>query len=357
MHPAAWEFVKQNACVGYSSTDPVRILDIGGRNVNGTVRDLFPKAEYVSVDLRDGPGVDVVADIMDYLPEDRVDMVVCCEVLEHAPRWREIVQRCCRFLRPGGKLIVTCAGPDRIPHSAVDGRHELLPGEYYANISLTALSDAAINSGFQIETQGTSPNSLEDTYLIAVWPGFRVIPAALPEHMVNAVKQHWPADSWSGWHRYAGDTGDKYGLKHADLLPAACRHALDRLMDVAGSMLPSGCFWDYDLHGAGLHMLKSGGFLGRHQDAERHPLQSWRRSHSLVCFLESCDGGELVIDDKNIVSPDPGVAVLFETHKLWHAVNPVRSHRRTLALFAWEHVDQFDSSGSICSTFSMIENS
>lgn len=122
MHPAAYEWVARHA-------RPGRTLDIGGRDINGTVRALFGD-DYTALDLVDGPGVDVVADVCSYQAK-KFDVIVCCEVLEHTDA--DILGAAYRLLRKGGLLIVTAAGPGRQPHSAVDGG-PLREGEYYRNV-------------------------------------------------------------------------------------------------------------------------------------------------------------------------------------------------------------------------------
>ncbi len=109
------------------------VLELGGRNVNGTPRPLFPGAQYVSVDIVDGPGVDIVCDATTYRPDERFDAVVCCEVLEHAEDADGFVATAWGALKPGGLLIFTAACPPRAPHSAVDGG-PLRAGEFYRNV-------------------------------------------------------------------------------------------------------------------------------------------------------------------------------------------------------------------------------
>jgi SAM-dependent methyltransferase len=115
------------------------VLELGGLNINGSVRPYFPGARYVSVDIVPGPGVDVVADATTYRPEDRFDAVVCAEVLEHVPDPDGFVATAWGSLRPGGLFILTAACPPRAPHSAVDGG-PLRAGEYYKNVEQASLA-------------------------------------------------------------------------------------------------------------------------------------------------------------------------------------------------------------------------
>ena len=109
------------------------MLEIGSRNINGSVRPLFNGAVYLGIDTTAGPGVDETADGAHFQPGLLLDTVVCCEVLEHTESAADIIGNSLRILEPGGVLIVTCAAPPRAPHSAVDGG-ALQPGEYYQNI-------------------------------------------------------------------------------------------------------------------------------------------------------------------------------------------------------------------------------
>jgi 2-polyprenyl-3-methyl-5-hydroxy-6-metoxy-1,4-benzoquinol methylase len=110
-----------------------RVVEVGGRDINGGVRDLVTCAEYLSIDLAAGPAVDVVADCRDWSPPWLADLVICCEVLEHSPDPGGVVAACLGYLRPDGLLVLTCAGPGRKPHSGHDGA-KLRPGEHYGNI-------------------------------------------------------------------------------------------------------------------------------------------------------------------------------------------------------------------------------
>lgn len=144
MHRAAELFVNQHA-----TAVPVTVVEVGSRNINGTVRDLFPEASWWGIDTEDGVDVDEVADGATWQPPELVDVVVCCEVLEHAADWRAIVANMAGMVKPGGKVIVTAAGPDRMPHSAVDGG-PLRDGEHYGNIDPDDLAAELAAAGLTV---------------------------------------------------------------------------------------------------------------------------------------------------------------------------------------------------------------
>jgi SAM-dependent methyltransferase len=127
------------------------VVEVGARDLNGSVRQLFMGATYVGIDVQDGVGVDVVADGATYEPPFVPDTVVCCEVLEHAENAPEIVQNAFRMLAPGGLFLMTCATDPRAPHSADDGG-PVRPGEFYRNVSFEEFQRwAQVDTEFLIE--------------------------------------------------------------------------------------------------------------------------------------------------------------------------------------------------------------
>ena len=137
------------------------VCELGSRDVNGTVRGLFLGWHYVGVDVRPGPGVDVVADAADWDGGgQRFDAVVCCEVFEHCPdRWRAVVANAFRLLTPGGWFACTAAGPGRAPHSC-DGHPMADPyPEPYANVDPADLAAAVVDAaGPDVRGFGVRPH-------------------------------------------------------------------------------------------------------------------------------------------------------------------------------------------------------
>ena len=142
MHTEAKDFVAR-----FATDDDVVVYELGSLDINGSVRDLFPNATYVGVDQRDGRGVDVVADATKWAPKAKADIVVSCEVLEHCDDWPALIANAYRLLKKNGRLIVTAAGPTRVPHSGYDGG-PLRDDEYYANIHELDLLNILEFAGF-----------------------------------------------------------------------------------------------------------------------------------------------------------------------------------------------------------------
>ena len=184
----------------------------------------------------------------------------------------------------------------------------------------------------------------------------KIIRDIIPRSLCLAAEAAWPQTDWLYWHRYNGATANKFGSMDRSRIPPACIAALDAL---ALAVVPhiGDSFVDYDLHASGCHMLPPGGFLGRHLDAECHPIRPWRRTHSIVmgCNSHWCAemGGELSIEGQAIILPQFGQAVIFETLGTWHEVLEVNhgfgAYRKTLALFAWTTDSECD--GDTTATF------
>lgn len=114
MHNSVREFVEE--CVELINKPDINrrwhlndILEIGSRNVNGTVRDFFLDAhDYVGIDIVNGFDVDTIMDSHQMtFSDDDFDIILCLEMLEHdnCP-WLTLAE-IDRVLCPGGYLILT----------------------------------------------------------------------------------------------------------------------------------------------------------------------------------------------------------------------------------------------------------
>lgn len=94
-----------------------RVLEVGSRNVNGSVRPLFERykpAHYLGVDIENGPGVDLILNATNLevaFGADSWDVVVASETLEHVENWVTSLRNMLAVLRPGGLLCITTRSP------------------------------------------------------------------------------------------------------------------------------------------------------------------------------------------------------------------------------------------------------
>jgi SAM-dependent methyltransferase len=77
------------------------------------------------------------------------DVVVCTEVLEHVDDATAlgIIRNAWEHLCPGGAFVMTCAGPGRHAHSAID-EQPIRPWEFYRNVDRDLLAGWLACAGF-----------------------------------------------------------------------------------------------------------------------------------------------------------------------------------------------------------------
>lgn len=121
----------------------LRVLEIGSLDINGSIRPIFhPFAEkYIGIDMQEGPGVDIVVDAAKFVHFEYYDVIICAEVFEHTPYWKQIIQNSYNNLIDGGIFIATMAGEGRYPHSAID-ENPIREWEHYSNIGWWELEQA-----------------------------------------------------------------------------------------------------------------------------------------------------------------------------------------------------------------------
>lgn len=109
MHTSALDLGRRFFTAYAQPGRPLRILDIGAQDVNGSLRSVAPAgAEYVGVDFVEGKGVDVVITDPYALPfpDGSADMVVCSSCMEHSEFFWLLFNEMIRVLKPDGVLYV-----------------------------------------------------------------------------------------------------------------------------------------------------------------------------------------------------------------------------------------------------------
>jgi SAM-dependent methyltransferase len=138
------------------------VVDVGGKNVNGSLREYFTKNEmkYISVDLEEDPSVDIIIKPGDKLPfEDQsVDLVVSTSCFEHDPIFWMTFKEMCRIVKLNGFIYIN------VPSNGV---YHCYPGDNWRFYS-DAGQALAYWSGIQL--------SNETVYPVKVMESFHILP-------------------------------------------------------------------------------------------------------------------------------------------------------------------------------------
>lgn len=90
-----------------------RIIEIGSYDVNGSLRSVIESLnpfEYVGVDLKEGPGVDVVCsaeDVLKCFEKESFDVVISTEMIEHVKDWRKVISNIKNICKFGGIIFIS----------------------------------------------------------------------------------------------------------------------------------------------------------------------------------------------------------------------------------------------------------
>jgi SAM-dependent methyltransferase len=114
------------------------VLEVGSLNINGSIRKLFRTRHWLGIDIIYGPGVHRVVPVHEIKDCNQFDVVVSTEMLEHDCHWKESLQAMFLLTRPGGLLLITCAGPGRPEHGTNKARPQDSPAttDYYRNLTI-----------------------------------------------------------------------------------------------------------------------------------------------------------------------------------------------------------------------------
>ena len=148
-----------------------RVLEVGSRNVNGSIRRLFSGCKYVGLDAVKGVDVDVVCLGHEYNEADSSFDVVCSvECFEHDPYAKETIHNMLRILKPGGLFFMSCAGVGRPEHGTEKTGESYGPhSSFYRNVSLNEMVSWMTSSSSDLSVLHVERSSApEDLYCFGI---------------------------------------------------------------------------------------------------------------------------------------------------------------------------------------------
>ena len=134
------------------------VVDIGGRDVNGSLKSAFEDMKFICVDMEKDPSVDIVVQPSEKLPfeDESVDLIVSTSCFEHDPCFWMTFKEMCRIVKPTGYIYVNApsAGP-----------YHMYPGDNWRFYS-DAGQALAYWSGKQISDEKIFPVKVIETFTI-----------------------------------------------------------------------------------------------------------------------------------------------------------------------------------------------
>lgn len=144
------------------------VLDIGGKNINGSLRPIFESLDmkYICLDIEQHSSVDIVMKPGDKLPFDNasVDLIVSTSCFEHDPCFWLTFKEMTRILKVDGFIYVNA--PTKGPYHGCPGDN----WRFYSD----AGQALAYYSGFQYTNEEVFPVKVIETFHIvpSVWFDF-----------------------------------------------------------------------------------------------------------------------------------------------------------------------------------------
>lgn len=191
MHESASDKFRVFVSAYLAGHSRLSVLDVGSRaiGISETNRSTIESRGwiYLGMDPEPGPNVDqVVTDAHDWreFKDGSFDVVLCCQVLEHARYPWRVVEQIARVLKPGGLtfLIAPSAGPvHRYPEDCFRYYPDGLPA--LAEIAGLRVVDA------HVQTRPVYRSNIWlDAMLVGQKPGFGEFPQLSPGSLFQALK-------------------------------------------------------------------------------------------------------------------------------------------------------------------------
>jgi len=134
------------------------VVDIGGRNVNGSLRTFFEAngMKFVCIDMEADPSVDILVQPGEKLPfeDGSVDLIVSTSCFEHDPCFWLTFKEMARIIHPNGYIYI---------NAPTSGPYHCYPGDNWRFYS-DAGQALAYWSGKQIATEEIFPVKVVETF-------------------------------------------------------------------------------------------------------------------------------------------------------------------------------------------------
>ena len=144
------------------------VVDIGGRNVNGSLRSFFLEKgmNFICVDMEAHESVDIVVPPSERLPfeDGSVDLIVSTSCFEHDPCFWLTFKEMTRIIKPSGYIYI---------NAPTAGPYHTYPGDNWRFYS-DAGQALAFWSGKQISNENIYPVKVVETFNVLgdVWNDF-----------------------------------------------------------------------------------------------------------------------------------------------------------------------------------------
>jgi SAM-dependent methyltransferase len=146
------------------------VVDIGGRNVNGSLRNFFETRgmKFICVDMESDSSVDIVVPPGEKLPfeDGSVDLIVSTSCFEHDPCFWLTFKEMTRIIKPSGYIYI---------NAPAAGPYHMYPGDNWRFYS-DAGQALAYWSGKQISNETIYPVKVVETFNIMpkndIWNDF-----------------------------------------------------------------------------------------------------------------------------------------------------------------------------------------
>lgn len=186
MHDTAYNCGKSFA-ESYGGAGKV-VLDVGGKNVNGSLRYFFENLgmKYICLDIEPDESVDIVIKPGNRLPFDNccIDLIVSTSCFEHDPCFWITFKEMTRIIKLGGFIYV---------NAPTNGPYHCYPGDNWRFYS-DAGQALSYWSSFQFSNEAVFPVKVVETFHILpkndVWCDFVCVWQRVDEKQTEIIVSH-----------------------------------------------------------------------------------------------------------------------------------------------------------------------